>query len=88
MFGAPAYLATHRPADAGGEFQRILDHRNIVLVDPLDPIARLQLGRALAMAGDKKKASAAYENLVALWVDADSDIPILAQAKAEYARLR
>jgi tetratricopeptide (TPR) repeat protein len=83
-----AYLATHRPADAASEFQRILDHRSIVLADPLDAIARLQLGRALAMAGDKKKASAAYENLLGLWVDADSDIPILAQAKAEYARLR
>jgi len=83
-----AYLAIHRPADAAAEFQRILDHRSIVLADPLDAIARLQLGRALAMAGDTKKASAAYENLLGLWVDADSDIPILAQAKAEYARLR
>jgi hypothetical protein len=59
-----------------------------VLADPLDAIARLQLGRALAMAGDKKKASAAYETLLALWEDAESDIPNLAQAKAEYARLR
>ena len=43
-----AYIATHRPADAAAEFQRILDHRSIVLADPLDAIARLQLGRALA----------------------------------------
>ena len=70
------------------QFQTILDHRGIVVSDPIGALAHLQLGRALDMSGDKPKAKAAYQDFLTLWKDADSNIPILAQAKAEYARLQ
>jgi len=82
-----AYLAARRPAEAAGEFQRILDHRSIVLVDPMDAMARLQLARALALSGDAVKAKSAYNDLLTLWKNADPDIPVLKEARAEYARL-
>jgi len=82
-----AYLAVHQGADAAAEFQKILDHRVIVAIDPIGALAHLQLGRALAMSGDKTKAKMAYEDFLTLWKDADSNIPILKQAKAEYAKL-
>jgi hypothetical protein len=83
-----AWLAAHQGAKAVVEFQRILDHRSIILSDPIGIFARLQLGRALALARDKAKAKAAYLDLLTLWKDADSDVPILQQAKAEYATLQ
>jgi hypothetical protein len=55
---------------------------------PLRALARLQLGRAYAMAGDTAKAKSAYQDFLTLWKDADPDIPILKEAKAEYARLQ
>jgi eukaryotic-like serine/threonine-protein kinase len=73
--------------EAAAEFQRILDHRGIVVSDPIGALAHLQLGRAFAMSGDKTKAKSAYQNFLSLWKDADPDIPILKQAKAEYAKL-
>jgi DNA-binding winged helix-turn-helix (wHTH) protein/tetratricopeptide (TPR) repeat protein len=82
-----AYLALHQGLQAAAEFQKILDHPGIVLSDPVGALARLQLGRAYAMAGDTTKAKAAYQNFLTLWKDADPDIPVLQQAKAEYARL-
>jgi serine/threonine protein kinase/tetratricopeptide (TPR) repeat protein len=82
-----AYLAARQPAEAVGEFQRILDHRSIVLVDPMDAMARLQLARALALSGDTVKAKNAYSDLLTLWKNADPDIPVLKAARAEYARL-
>ena len=82
-----AYLATHRGTEAAAEFQKILDHRGLVLADPVGAMARLQLGRAFALSGDKNKARAAYQELLKLWKNADSDIPIVKQAKAEYAGL-
>ncbi len=83
-----AYLAAHQGAEAVAEFQKILDHRGIVINDPVGAVARLQLGRAFALAGDKTKAKAAYQDFLTLWKDADPDIPILRQAKAEYAKLQ
>ena len=83
-----AYLAAHQGAEAAAEFQKILDHRGIVVSDPIGALARLQLGRAFALSGDKTKAKTAYQDFLTLWKDADPDIPILKQAKAEYARLR
>jgi eukaryotic-like serine/threonine-protein kinase len=83
-----ALLAAHRYPEAAVEFQKILDHRGIVGMDPIGALAHLQLGRTFALAGDKVKTKAAYENFLTLWKDADSDIPILVQAKAEYARLQ
>ena len=82
-----AYLAARQPAEAASEFQRILDHRSIVLVDPVDAMARLQLARALALAGDTVKAKSAYNDLLTLWENADPDIRVLKEARAEYARL-
>jgi eukaryotic-like serine/threonine-protein kinase len=83
-----AYLAGHRGREAAVEFQKILDHRGITLNDPVGALAHLQLGRAYAMQGDSAKAKAAYQDFLTLWKDADPDIPILKQAKAEYAKLK
>lgn len=83
-----AYLAAHQGHEAADEFQKILDHRGIVLNEPIGALAHLQIGRAFAMQGDTAKARAAYQDFLALWKDADPDIPILKQAKAEYAKLR
>jgi DNA-binding winged helix-turn-helix (wHTH) protein/Tfp pilus assembly protein PilF len=83
-----AYLAESRGAEAAVEFQKILDQRGIVVSDPIGALARLQLGRALALSGDKTKAKSAYQDFLGLWKDADPDIPILKQAKAEYAKLQ
>jgi tetratricopeptide (TPR) repeat protein len=82
-----AYLAARQPAEAAAEFQRILDHRSIVLVDPMDAMARLQLARALALSGDAVKAKSAYNDLLILWKNADPEIPVLKEARAEYAQL-
>ena len=70
------------------EFQKILDHRGIVLNSPIGALAHLQLGRAYALQSDTSKARAAYQDFFTLWKDADPDIPILKQAKAEYAKLQ
>jgi hypothetical protein len=82
-----AYLAARQPTEAVAEFQRILDHRSIVLVDPMDAMARLQLARALARSGDALKAKGAYSDLLTLWKNADPDVPVVKEARAEYARL-
>ena len=83
-----AYLSARQPAEAAAEFQRILDHRSIVLVDPMDAMARLQLARSLALSGATAKAKGAYDDLLALWKDADPGIPTVNQARAEYAKLQ
>src|SRR6516164_2445271 len=82
-----AFLALHRYAEAAAEFQKILDHRGIVGLDPIGALAYLQLGRVFASAGDKAKAKAAYGAFLTRWKDADPDVPILKKAKAEYDRL-
>ena len=82
-----AYLAAHKGAEAAAEFQKIIDHRGAVVSDPIGALANLQLARAYASIGDKAKAKGAYQDFLSLWKDADSDIPILKQAKAEYQRL-
>jgi len=83
-----AYLASHNGAGAAGEFQKILDHRGIVLNFPLGALAHLQLGRAYVLTGDTAKAKAAYQDFFNVWKDADADIPILKEGKAEYAKLQ
>jgi predicted Zn-dependent protease len=83
-----AHLAAHHGSEAAAEFQKIVDHRGIVLNSPIGALAHLQLGRAYAMQGDTTKAKAAYQDFFTLWKDADPDIPILKQAKAEYAKLQ
>jgi serine/threonine protein kinase/tetratricopeptide (TPR) repeat protein len=82
-----AFIAARRYAEAAAEFQKILDHRGVVGLDPIGALAHLQLGRVLALSGDKTKAKAAYEAFLKLWKDADPDVPILKSAKAEYGRL-
>ena len=82
------YLALHQGAEAAAEFQKILDHRGIVIDDPIGALAHLQLARALVLAGDKTKAQTAYRDFLMLWKEADPDIPVLKQAQAEYARLQ
>jgi eukaryotic-like serine/threonine-protein kinase len=83
-----AYLAAHQGSEAVAEFQKILDHRGIVLNESIGALAHLQLGRAYSLQGDTAKARAAYKDFLTLWKDADSDIPVLIQAKAEYAELK
>jgi tetratricopeptide (TPR) repeat protein len=83
-----AYLAAHNGAGAAAEFQKILDHPGVVLNAPIGALAHLGLGRAYALAGDTAKARTAYQDFLGLWKDADPDIPILKQAKAEYAKLQ
>jgi tetratricopeptide (TPR) repeat protein len=83
-----AYLAAGQGAAAAAAFQQILDHRGLVGNCLPGALARLQLGRAFAMQGDTSKARAAYKDFLTLWQDADPDIPILKQAKAEYAKLQ
>ena len=83
-----AFFAMHQYAEAAAEFQKILDHRGLVGLDPVGPMARLQLARALSASGNRAKSAAAYEDLLALWKDADLEIPILRQVKAEYAKLQ
>jgi tetratricopeptide (TPR) repeat protein len=82
-----AFSASHRYVEAAAEFQKILDHRGLVGADPIGALVHLQLGRVLALSGDTTRAKAAYEAFLALWKDADPDIPILKSAKVEYARL-
>jgi eukaryotic-like serine/threonine-protein kinase len=83
-----AYQAAHQGGQAAAEFQKILDHRGIVLNEPIGVLAHLQLGRAYALSGETAKAKAAYQDFFVLWKDADPDIPILKEARAEYARLQ
>jgi eukaryotic-like serine/threonine-protein kinase len=85
---AEALLAARRASDAAREYQRIIDARVITQNGPLGPLARLGLARACAMASNTAKAKAAYQDFFNFWKDADPDIPILKQAKAEYAKLQ
>jgi len=73
---------------AAAEFQKILDHPGVIVNFPLSALAHLGLGRARALSGDSAGARTAYQDFFALWKDADPDIPILKQAKAEYAKLQ
>ena len=83
-----AYLAMHNGTAAAAEFQKLIGHPGLVMVESTGALARLGLARAYALQGDNTKAKAAYQDLLALWKDADPDIPILKQAKAEYAKLQ
>jgi tetratricopeptide (TPR) repeat protein len=82
-----AYLAAHQGRAAIVEFEKILSHSSVVLNDVIGALAHLQLGRAYALTGDTEKAKVAYQDFLTLWKDADQDIPILKQARAENAKL-
>lgn len=83
-----AYLQAKRGTDAIVEFQKIVDHRGVAPVAPEHSLAKLGLGRAYVMTSDSAKARAAYQDFFALWKDADPDVPILKEARAEYEKLR
>jgi serine/threonine protein kinase/tetratricopeptide (TPR) repeat protein len=83
-----AYLMLHDGNRAAAEFQKFIDHRGVVMNFPWGALARLGLARAYAMQGDTTKAKSAYQDFLTLWKDADPDIPILKEAKAEYAKLQ
>jgi len=83
-----AALAAGQGGAAAAEFQKVIDHRGLVWNCSTGTLARLELGRAYVMAGDKAKAKSAYQDFLTLWKDADSDIPVLKDAKAEFARLQ
>jgi serine/threonine protein kinase/tetratricopeptide (TPR) repeat protein len=83
-----AYLQAKRGAEAAAEFQKIVEHRGIAPNVPEHSLAKLGLGRAYVMTGDTAKARAAYQDFFALWKDADPDIAILKEAKAEYGTLK
>ena len=82
-----ALLAAHNGLGAAAEFRRIIANRNIVANDPIGALAHFQMGRALALSGDTTGARAAYQDFLTLWKDADPDIPVLLQARAESAKL-
>ena len=81
-----AYSRMGRHREAAAEFQEILDHPGITLNDPIGPMARLELARELAASGERARSAAAYKDLLALWKDADPDLPVVQQARAESAK--
>jgi eukaryotic-like serine/threonine-protein kinase len=82
-----AYLQLRDAPKAAAEFQRIVDNRAVNAFSPIPPVAQLQLARAYVLQGDTAKARTAYQDFFALWKDADPDVPLLLQAKSEYAKL-
>jgi eukaryotic-like serine/threonine-protein kinase len=85
---AEAFRASRQGREAATEFQKILDHRGVVVNEPIGALAYLGLARAFVLQGDTVRARAAYQDFFKLWKDADPDIPILIAAKAEYAKLK
>ena len=83
-----AYLAAKDGLAARAEFQKIVDHPGLVVNEPIGSLAHLGLGRAYALTNDSPRAQAEDQSFLSLWKNADSDIPILKQAKVEYERLR
>jgi len=83
-----AYLQQRDGAKAAAEFQRILDNPGVAANNEVYTLAELYLGRSFVVAGDTAKAKKAYQDFFAMWKDADPDVPVLAEAKAEYAKLQ
>ena len=83
-----AYLAEKQGSAAGAEFQKIINHPGLVQNELIGALAYLELGRAYSLTHDTSKAKAAYEQFFLVWKDADSDIPVLKQARVEYGKLR
>ncbi len=83
-----AYLTVHNGASAASEFQKILDHPGVVVNSPIGALAHLGLARAYAMQGNAAKAKLAYQDFLGLWDHADPDVPVLKEAKDEYAKLK
>ncbi len=85
---ASHHRLAHTGNAAAAEFQKLLDHRGIVVNFPVGALAHLGLGRAYALSGDTVQACTKYHDFFTLWKDADPDIPILKQSKAEYGKLQ
>jgi eukaryotic-like serine/threonine-protein kinase len=85
---AEAYLSANQGARAAAEFQKLVDWPGVVVNEPIGALAHLGIARAYVLQDDTAKAKAAYHYFLTLWKDADPDIPILKQAKAEYATLQ
>jgi len=83
-----AYLKAGRGNDAVQAFQRLLDLKSVINIDPVMPLAKVGLARAYVLAGDKARARVAYQDFFAVWKDADPEIPIVREVKAEYAKLQ
>ena len=83
-----AYLSLGKGKEASVEFGKFLSQRGVVVNCPLAALAHLQLGRAYALTGDSIRARSSYQEFFALWKDADSDLPVLRQAKAEFQQIR
>jgi hypothetical protein len=86
-FRGQAYLAAKKGGAAAVEFQKILDHASVVGNEPIGALAHLGLARACSLSGNTAEAKSAYQDFLTLWKHADPDIPLLVQAKAEYAKL-
>jgi len=87
-FRGHAYLAMKQGRAAAAEFHKFLEHRGIVLNSPLGALAKLGLARSYLLQSDTVRAGAAYHDFLRLWGDADSGVPVLKQARAEYAKLK
>ena len=83
-----AELLLHHGSEAAAEFQKFLDHSGIVQNFPIGALTHVGLARAYVLQGDTAKAKTAYQDFLTLWKDADPDIPVLQQAKAEFAKLK
>jgi tetratricopeptide (TPR) repeat protein len=83
-----AYLKLNKGAEAAAEFQKLIDHRGVVGTSITGPLAHLGLARARVLQNDRAGARTEYQNFLALWKDADTDIPIFKHAQAEYAQLK
>jgi tetratricopeptide (TPR) repeat protein len=87
LFRGEAYLAGHKGPEAAREYQKLLDHRGTMIGDPVAVLAHLGLARSYALSGDVSNARNQYKEFLTLWKDADPDLPVLKQAKAELASL-
>jgi hypothetical protein len=88
LFRGEAYLAAHKGPEAAREYQKLLDHRGTMTGDPVSALAGYGLARSYALAGDASKARHQHEEFLALWKDADPDLPLLHQARTELTRLQ
>jgi DNA-binding winged helix-turn-helix (wHTH) protein/tetratricopeptide (TPR) repeat protein len=88
LFRGEAYLAAHKGPEAAREYQKLLDHRGTMIGDPVAVLAHLGLARSYALSGDTSNARNQYKEFLALWKDADPDLPVLHEARTELARLQ
>ena len=88
LFRGHAYLAARKGPEAAREYQKLLDHRGTMMGDPVAVLAHLGLARSYALSGDAGKARDQYNQFLALWKDADPDLPVLHAAKTELAKLQ